>query len=104
MNQFGDLTVDEYRYFFLGLRSDFSNGTKGSAFLPPSGVTLPDTVDWRTKGYVTPVKNQGMLLSNSISTMSTLNKNTFSVIFNFPHSICSPLLIWSNVSKLTFTT
>ncbi|XP_073233311.1 procathepsin L-like [Porites lutea] len=59
MNQFGDLTVDEYRYFFLGLRSDFSNGTKGSAFLPPSGVTLPDTVDWRTKGYVTPVKNQG---------------------------------------------
>ena len=29
MNQFGDLTVDEYRYFFLGLRSDFSNGTKG---------------------------------------------------------------------------
>ena len=74
MNQFGDLTVDEYRYFFLGLRSYFSNGTKGSTFLPPSGVTLPDTVDWRTKGYVTPVKNQGMLLSNRIYTMSTLNK------------------------------
>lgn len=61
MNQFGDLTVDEYRFFFLGLRSHFSNETEqqGSSFLPPSGVTLPDTVDWRTKGYVTPVKNQG---------------------------------------------
>jgi len=61
MNQFGDLTVDEYRFFFLGLRSHFSDRTKqhGSSFLPPSGVTLPDTVDWRTKGYVTPVKNQG---------------------------------------------
>jgi len=61
MNQFGDLTVDEYRYFFLGLRSHFSNETElqGSHFLPPSGVTLPDTVDWRTRGYVTPVKDQG---------------------------------------------
>ncbi|KAJ7356033.1 hypothetical protein OS493_027430 [Desmophyllum pertusum] len=59
MNQFGDLTVDEYRFFFLGLR--FSNETEreGSSFLPPSGVTLPTTVDWRTKGYVTGVKDQG---------------------------------------------
>ena len=80
MNQFGDLTVDEYRYFFLGLRSYFSNGTKGSTFLPPSGVTLPDTVDWRTKGYVTPVKNQGMLLSNSIYT-KTKEQRTRLVLF-----------------------
>ncbi|XP_020631226.1 cathepsin L1-like [Orbicella faveolata] len=64
MNQFGDLTVDEYRSFFPGSESRLYKETKrhGSSFSLSSGVTqLPDTVDWRTKGYVTPVKNQGKL-------------------------------------------
>merc|ERR1712168_44513 len=56
MNQFGDLTATEFKYLFLGFRQ--GNSTKGSTFLSPSNVALPDTVDWRTKGYVTPVKNQ----------------------------------------------
>jgi len=56
MNQFGDLTATEFKYLFLGYRQ--GNSTKGSTFLSPSNVVLPDTVDWRTKGYVTPVKNQ----------------------------------------------
>jgi len=56
MNQFGDLTATEFKFLFLGYRQ--GNSTKGSTFLSPSNVVLPDTVDWRTKGYVTPVKNQ----------------------------------------------
>ncbi|KAL9976060.1 hypothetical protein ACROYT_G013303 [Oculina patagonica] len=37
MNKFGDLTVDEYRFFFLGIRAHYSDETEqqGSTFLPP---------------------------------------------------------------------
>jgi len=62
MNEFGDLTVDEYRSFLLGFNPRAYKETKRQGSSPSSRVTqLPDTVDWRTKGYVTPVKNQGQL-------------------------------------------
>jgi cathepsin L len=62
MNEFGDLTNAEFVQMMNGYKS--SLGTRsGSTFIPPQTVSslkdLPASVDWRTKGYVTPIKNQG---------------------------------------------
>ncbi|EDO46465.1 predicted protein [Nematostella vectensis] len=58
MNHFADLTVTEFKQRFMGYRAA-SNSTGGSTFLPLSNVQLPAEVDWRDKGFVTAVKNQG---------------------------------------------
>lgn len=60
VNQFTDLCADEFRAAFLGLVA--SNNTlkhsKGT-FQAVEGMSTPAAIDWRTKGAVTPVKNQG---------------------------------------------
>jgi len=63
MNQFGDMLRHEFVSVMNGFRTELkSNQTqdKSVTFIAPEGFEAPTEVDWRTKGAVTPVKNQGM--------------------------------------------
>ncbi|CAH1790413.1 unnamed protein product [Owenia fusiformis] len=57
MNKYGDLTDEEYRTL-LGYRMTNTTRSSSGTFMAPSNMVLPDSVDWRPKGYVTPIKDQ----------------------------------------------
>merc|ERR1719317_244481 len=54
VNQFADLTNDEFVDLHTGFRA-----VEGMETADLSNVKAPLTMDWRTQGAVTPVKNQG---------------------------------------------
>lgn len=58
MNKFGDLDAGEFANIYNGYRSRRSSSNTTAKFVA-TGAQLPDEVDWRTKGCVTGVKNQG---------------------------------------------
>lgn len=63
MNQFGDLTDEEFNALYNGYKMDSSSKRGSSSTFQPSPAYAPSNastgVDWREKGVVTPIMNQG---------------------------------------------
>lgn len=63
LNKFADLTNEEYRALYLGAKMDrkarLSGSRKSDRYAFRVGDELPQSVDWRDKGAVAPVKDQG---------------------------------------------
>jgi cathepsin L len=60
INKYADMSNKE----FVSVMNKFnmsaaSNKQRNSQQYVPSNVEIPDSVDWRTKGYVNPIKDQG---------------------------------------------
>ncbi|PIK46477.1 cathepsin L2 cysteine protease [Apostichopus japonicus] len=58
MNKYGDLTTDEFVSTMNGYRAEWGTSKKNVVYTNVNVKDLPDTVDWRPKGYVTGVKDQ----------------------------------------------
>jgi C1A family cysteine protease len=55
INQFTDLTVEEFSAKYLGITDNSEEHISNQTF---TNSTIPSSIDWRQQGKVTPIKNQ----------------------------------------------
>ena len=59
MNEYADLDAAEFARQLTGYRTHPNRRPASKIFVATPDAKIPTSVDWRTKGYVTGIKNQG---------------------------------------------
>lgn len=59
MNQFTDMTEDEFQANYIGCYKADDEEKEDVTMHVADDTPVPNSVDWRSRGYVGPVKNQG---------------------------------------------
>lgn len=60
ITKFADMSQEEFKTTVLGFKGTEADREKAGLYKYEKRIEAPDSFDWRDKGAVTPVKNQGM--------------------------------------------
>ncbi|XP_015917119.2 cathepsin L-like peptidase [Parasteatoda tepidariorum] len=58
INEYTDMSHEEFVKNFIGFSNIGQRSKNGSNWISPSNDPIPDTVDWRKQGLVTPIRDQ----------------------------------------------
>jgi len=86
VNQFSDMTSEEFSDM-VGKFPERPASSNAELFRPTAGFVAPDSWDWRTKGAVTPVKDQRQCGScwafSTVGALEGWNQITFGQLLSF---------------------
>ena len=85
LNQFSDLTHAEFKAQYVGGKRSSKKGALPAEPMPAVTAAPPASVDWRTQGAVTPVKDQGQCgscwaFATTVSTEGALFVNSSKLV------------------------
>ena len=96
INKYSDMTHQEFVSIMNGYRysKKHSRVEDENTYLSSSNINLPAEVDWRERGYVTPIKDQGQC--RSCWAFSAVSFISFVIVMKFITSDCANIFLFTD--------